>query len=267
MGERPGWEWEMRKRILMSIILVLVTTLVYATQRTVLGKYWAVINGNLHTRLDVDLPGDLSVDGTIDAKSPIEVGGGLNLHGSGDHFKILVSGIHPNDPELPSAFDNTLIFETIALDNAYNMEMAFWDRENARPSLVLNQGAPGRASLFDRSLIIGAQKGTKILDGNYTLCTDFPNLRCNTTLYGADFGVENDLEILGILYVDQIKQSTGTEVQINDLKVDNIKIDNVIGDLVRADAVEVNDNVRLLNLAGGGNRTVKVDNNGDLYAE
>lgn len=248
----------MRKRILMSIILILVTTLVYATQRTVLGKYWAVINGNLYTRLDVDLPGDLSVDGIIDAKSPIGVGGGLNLHGSGDHFKILVSGIHPNDSELPSAFDNTLIFETIALDNASNMEMAFWDRENARPSLVLNQGALGRASLFERSLIVGAQKGIKILDGNYTLCADFPNLRCDTSLYGADFGVENDLEILGILYVDQINESTpGAGILFNKLKGGEIEVDDI----------EVNGSARINEFAGGGNRTIKVDNNGNLYAE
>ena len=257
----------MWKKILISIALILVATLVYATPRTVLGKYWAVIDGKLQTRLDVDLPGDLSVDGTIDAKSPIEVGDGLNLHGSGDYFHILISGVHYNDNPLPSAFDNCLIFDTHEIKNANFMEVAFWDAENARPSLVLNQGAPYRASLFERSLIVGAQKGIKALNENYTLCSDFPNLQCDTSLYGADLGVENDLEVLGIVYTNQIKQSTGSEVQINDLKVDNFKIDSVIGDLIRIDTVEINDNARLLNLAGGGNRTVKVDNNGDLYAE
>lgn len=257
----------MWKKGLISIALIFVATLVSATPRTVLGRYWAIVNGKLQTRLDVDLPGNLSVDGNIDAKEPIGVGGGLNLHGSGDYFKILVSGIHPNNPGLPSAFDNTLVFETIALNNTNSMEVAFWDRENARPSLVLNQGAPNRASLIERSLIIGAQKGTKILDGSYTLCDDFPNLLCNTSLYGADFGVENDLEVLGILYVNQIEASTGTEVQINYLKVDNIKIDDVITDLIRVDAVEINDSVKISDFAGGGNRTVKVDNNGILYVE
>ncbi len=257
----------MWKKVLISIALIFVATLVYAAPRTVLGRYWAVVNGKLQTRLDVDLPGNLSVTGNIDAKEPIGVGGGLNLHGSGDYFKILVSGIHPNNPGLPSAFDNTLVFETIALNNLNSMEIAFWDRENARPSLVLNQGAPNRASLFERSLIIGARKGLKALDGNYTLCSDFPNLACDTSLYGADFGVENDLEVLGILYADQIKASTGTEVQINDLKVDNIKIDNVVTDLIRVDAVEVNDSVKINEFAGGGNRIVKVDNNGMLYVE
>ncbi len=257
----------MWKKTLISIALIFITTSVYAKQRTVLGRNWVVVNGKLQTRLDVDLPGNLSVDGNIDTKEPIGVGGGLNLHGSGDYFKILVSGIHPNNPGLPSAFDNTLVFETIALDNQYSMEIVFWDRENARPSLVLNQGAPNRASFFERSLIIGARKGIKVLGGSYTLCSDFPSLQCDTSLYGADFGVENDAEILGILYVNQIKASTGIEVQINDLKVDNIKIDNAILDLIRVDAVEVNDSVTINDFAGGGNRTVKVDNNGMLYVE
>lgn len=239
-------------------MLILVTNLVHAEPRIVLGEHWTVKNRKLQTRFDIVLPGDLSVTGDIDAKSPIGVGGGLNLHGSGEYFKILVSGVHPNNPGLPSAFDNTLVFETISLDNQYKMEMAFWDRENARPSLVLNQGAPNRASLFERSLIVGARKGVKALDGDYTLCNDFPNLLCDTSLYGADFGVENDLEVLGIIYVDQIKASTlGAGILFNKFKGNDIEVDDF----------EINDSVKINDFAGGGNRTVKVDNNGNLYAE
>lgn len=264
----------MWKKALISIALIFVATLVYAAPRTVLGRYWAVVNGKLQTRLDVDLPGNLSVDGNLDAKQPIGVGGGLNLHGSGDYFKILVSGIHPNSPGLPAAFNNTLVFETIALNNPNSMEIAFWDRENERPSLVLNQGAPNRASLFERSLIVGARKGLKALDGFYTLCDDFPNLPCDTSLYGADFGVEHNLEVLGVLYTDHIKESTpGTGVIIDNLKADNLKTDNLqvdevlVSDTTQTDSLEVNDSVKLNNFAGGGNRTVKVDNNGMLYVE
>lgn len=248
----------MWKKALICIALIFIATLVYAAPRTVLGQYWAVVNGKLRTRLDVDLPGNLSVEGNIDAKEPIGVGGGLNLHGSGDYFKILVSGIHPNDPGLPVAFDNTLVFETIALDNQYNMEIVFWERENARPSLVLNQGAPNRASFIERSLIVGAQKGLKALDGSYTLCNDFPNLACDTSAYGADFGVENDLEVLGILYADQIKESTpGAGILFNKLKGDEIEVDDI----------EVNVSIKINEFAGGGNRIVRVDDTGMLYVE
>jgi hypothetical protein len=222
--------------------------------RTVLGKHWAVRNKKLETALDVNLYKDLYI--------------------GGDYFKVFVSGgLYSHGSELPTAFENTLIFETISLNNANNMEIAFWDKENARPSLVLNQGAPGRASLFERSLIVGAQKGIKSLDENYTLCNDFPNLACDTSLYGADLGVENDVEVRGIIYADQIKESTlgvgvsFDEINVDTLKVDNLTVDNVITDLITLDAVEVNDSVVLHNLAGGGVRTVKVDNAGNLYAE
>jgi hypothetical protein len=93
-------------------------------------------------------------------------------------------------------------------------------------------------------------------------------LGLNWTVIDGKLQAKLDVVIPGITYTDQIKPCNGTEeVKIDDLKVDNIKIDSVIGDLIRADAVEINDNVCLKNLAGGGNRTVKVDNNGDLYAE
>jgi hypothetical protein len=229
--------------------------------RTVLGRNWSIKDKKLQTNLEVVLPKSLNVKD------------GINICGSDEHFNVLVSGLNANDPELPSCFDNTLIFQTKALDNANNMEIAFWDKENARPSLILNQGAPGRASLFERSLIVGAQKGIKSLDGNYTLCDDFPNLSCDTSLYGADLGVENDLEVRGIIYVDKIKESTlGLGVSFNEikadvLKVDDLTVDNVITDLVTLDDVEVNDSVVIHSLAGGGNRAVKVDNTGNLYAE
>lgn len=236
--------------------------------RTVLGGHWTVIDKKLRTRFDVVLPGSL------DVKKPIGVGGGLSLHGSEEYFHILVSGIHPNNPELPPAFINTLIFETIALNNPNKMEIAFWDRENRRPSLVLNQGAPGRASLFERSLIIGARKGIKALDGNYTLCNDFPNLLCDASLYGADLGIENNLEVLGIVYANQVKESTfGAGVTIANLKADNLKTDNLqvdevlIADSTQTDSLEVNDNMKIKEFAGGGNRTVKVDNDGNFYVE
>lgn len=260
----------MWKKILIGVVLILIAnmTAVYAGTRAILGSNWTVKNKKLQTRFDVVLPGSLDVE------KPIGVGDGLGLHGSEQYFHILVSGIHYNENPLPAAFDNCLIFDTHEIKNVNFMEVAFWDAENARPSLILNQGAPGRASRFERSLIIGAQKGVKALDGFYTLCTDFPNLLCDTSLYGADFGVENNLEVLGIIYVDQIKESTpGVGVTIDSLKADDLKTDNLqvdevlIADTTQTDDLEVNDSVKLLNFAGGGNRTVKVDNDGNLYVE
>lgn len=83
-----------------------------------------------------------------------------------------------------------------------------------------------------------------------------------------DVVIPSNLEIRGITYTNQVKPCYGTEeVKIDNLKVDNIKIDDVIADLIRLDAVEVNDSVQINEFAGGGNRTVKVDNDGMLYVE
>lgn len=47
----------MWKKVLISIALILVATLVYAAPRTVLGRYWAVVNGKLQTKLDLEILG------------------------------------------------------------------------------------------------------------------------------------------------------------------------------------------------------------------
>ena len=93
-------------------------------------------------------------------------------------------------------------------------------------------------------------------------------LGLNWTVIDGKLQAKLDVVIPGITYTDQIKPCYGTEeVKIDNLKVDNIKIDNVITDLIKVDAVEIHDNIRFPNFAGGGNRIIKVNNNGDLYAE
>jgi hypothetical protein len=115
------------------------------------------------------------------------------------------------------------------------------------------------ALIFVATLVYAAQR--TVLGLNWTVVDGKLQAR-------LDVVIPSNLEILGITYTDQIKPCYGTdEVKINNLKVDNIKIDNVIGDLISADMVQINDNICLKNLAGSGNRTVKIDNNGDLYAE
>ncbi len=162
-------------------------------------------------------------------------------------FEIFVNGISTLS-SVPEAFDNTLIFRTENLNNINKMQYAFWNCDLDRPSLVLNQGAPNRASVLERSFIVGAEKGMKSLNGDYTLGAEFTNLAFDTDQYGADFGVEHDTEILGQLYVDQIHESTpDAGVSINE----NFKV--------------INGEVYIINLAGQGNKPIQVDNEGKLY--
>lgn len=248
------------------------------------GSEWAVNEDqSLQTLRDVYLNGTLGVSGRTTTESPIEVEAGVEMRGSGIYFRFFIAGRHNEEDPLPEAFNDTLIFETYELSNVNNMEMAFWDHENHRPSLVLNQGAIGRASIFERSLIIGAQKGTKDLDGSYSLSDDFPNLSCNTTLYGADFGVENDVEVKGNLFVDDINESTAdTGVTVEGVLLKNralfledgnfnitdgfllLNDCNII--LTDGDVTLQDGDVYLNKLAGSGERDLKVDNTGKIIA-
>jgi hypothetical protein len=203
-----------------------------------------------NNKFQIDEGGNFRADGHFMATQSIKVGDGIEILDPSleyDMFHIFISGM--NDPSpLPVDFDNTLIFETTSLDNLNYMEIMFWDKTTGRPSLVLNQGAPNRATVIERSLMIGAQKGAKVLDGYYTAGDDFENLDFNTSMYGADLGVENNTEIHGNLFVDQIHESTeGAGVSINE----NFKV--------------IDGEVYISNLAGQGNKPIQVDNDGRLY--
>lgn len=247
------------------------------------GSEWTIVSDKLQTDRDVYLPKNLGIGGRTTAESPVEIEGGVEMRGSDIYFRIMVAGKHDREDPLPDAFENTLIFETYALDNPNNMEIAFWDHENARPSLVLNQGAPGRASIFERSLLVGAQKGIKDLDGGYSLCNDFFNLSCDTTNYGADFGVENDVEIKGNLFVDEVNESTldvgvtieGVLLKDRALFLEDGDFNISDGflllndcDIVLGDGnVTLQDGDVILNrLAGSGERFLKVNDNGKIIA-
>jgi len=194
-------------------------------------------NGILRTDNPVYFDQNLTVSGVIKSTSPVKVEDGLLFVDDTDPnttFHILISGLHSNTETIPPAFDNSLTFSTHEIRNAYNMEVVFWDVENARPALVLNEGGVGRASVFERSLIVGAQKGTKTLDGSYTLGTEYTNLDFNTSVSGADLGVEDDVEILGTLYADNIigdiicvTEASITTANITTTNTNTINVDDI----------------------------------------
>ena len=155
---------------------------------------------------------ELALSGSIRATHPVKVQDGLMLMDAAleqEYFHTLLSGVHTHDNPLPAAFDRTMVFETTQVENPSFMEVVFWDADNYRPDLIINAGAPGRASVFERSLIVGAHKGTKPLDEDYTLgILDYPNAQFDTSFTGADLGVEDDLEVLGTIYTDEIRESS-----------------------------------------------------------
>lgn len=184
-----------------------------------------------------------------------------------------------NNGNLPEAFTKSLVFSTIKIKNPNLMEIVFWDAERKKPAFVINQGAEpsqwplaaGRASVFSRSVLIGAQHDTKPLDDNYSRNTDWPNLPCDTTQFGADLGVEHAIEVPNI-FTNNIEKSTGDgiflgaidgDVQLidGDLTLDDGGLHLTDGDLEIADGEVV-----IGKLAGEGDRAVMVNNEGRLYA-
>ncbi len=170
------------------------------------------INSTYHVESDLFVTGDLVVEGNSRSLSPFKLLDGLkfinDITGDPD-FHLYVSGSDSAITPLPSAFDGTLIFKTHVGENQYDMDIAFWDAINNRPSFVINQGGIGKGTVIERGVMIGAQLGAKALDGNYTLgTTEFPKLAFDTSTTGADLGVENDVQVKGSLFVDVINEST-----------------------------------------------------------
>lgn len=150
--------------------------------------------------------------GMLTHDSPVQLRDGLSLvNTSGDKiFNIEIQGTTTdNRTQPPDALNGTLLFGTFAIQNPHNMEIAFWDFTNNRPAFIINEGATLRASVFDRSVMIGKSLGNATVDENYTKCQGFNLIDCDTNLTGADLGVEDDLETKGSIYVNENMNITG----------------------------------------------------------
>lgn len=60
------------------------------------------------------------------------------------------------------------------------MQYIFWNTFLEYPDFIVNQGGPGRVSLFTRSVAIGAAKGIKPLNDDFTLCPEYSNMEWQT---------------------------------------------------------------------------------------
>ncbi len=147
-------------------------------------------------------PGDIHVKKTIKGDSPVKLEEGLELLDANGEpmFRLYVKGRGEGGPNVPGDFNNTLIIETSLILNPSNMEIAFFDSENQRPALVINEGAALRATTLDRSFQVGKNNVTGPVDGNYTLIEGYKYIDANSTGTGADLAVEDGIESKGGLF-------------------------------------------------------------------
>ncbi len=92
----------MWKKALTSIALIFVATLVYAAPRTVLGRYWAVVNGKLQTKLNIILPGGKVGIGNFIV--PVEIFNNIDDIDQGMHICGNNPGIVLEDTNVPSGY-------------------------------------------------------------------------------------------------------------------------------------------------------------------
>ncbi len=149
---------------------------------------------------------DVNTDGTTNGtyfKS--EVGFTVTDEDFTPLFDIFVSE-SPNltmNSKIPETTNNALVIQRTAPPNAIFIDVVFWDTDFNRPSFVINGGTAGRASTFDRSLMVGKNFASGPLDLNYTSCEGTKLVDCDTTATGADLLVEDDIENFGSLQVHE----------------------------------------------------------------
>ncbi len=160
----------------------------------------------LHVVGDAKIEGDLHMIGAITHDSPVVLKDGMALSDNAGvhrfHIELEQAGHHAGETT-PAELYGAIAFETHAITNAYNMEIAFWDGDSARPLFILNEGGTNRASTFDRSLQIGKTLGAAAVDGDYTLFQNFNYIDGNTGSTGADLGVEDDIETKGSIFAQE----------------------------------------------------------------
>ncbi len=111
----------------------------------------------------------------------------------------------------PLDLDGSMLTFNEALPATSNIEFAWADGTNSIRFALAVPGA-GNATYSPRSMLIA---GPAVLDDEIvtvgywrTNAGIFDNIDCDTALNGADLGVQNDLEVEGIIYADVINEST-----------------------------------------------------------
>lgn len=101
--------------------------------------------------------------------------------------------------DIPDDLNGVFVFENATTLNPFKISWVFWDSVTERPTFVLQDGFVGRASIFERSLIIGKEKGAADMNLNYNVCPlgKMDLADCDTPLTGADLIVEDDTEVFG----------------------------------------------------------------------
>lgn len=108
--------------------------------------------------------------------------------------------------------DGSVIFRNMGTPATSKIEFVFTESGGSAIRFALAMSGAGNATYNPRSMIIAgpAVNNDEIVTVGYWQTNNniFDNLAMDTGTYGADLGVQNDLEVEGDIFVDSIKEST-----------------------------------------------------------
>lgn len=165
--------------------------------------------------------------------------------------------------------DGTFILENKGNPATSNILFAMMDGTNSI-RFALPQSGVGNATYNPRSMLIAgpAVNNDEIVKVDYWQDNEdiFHNLTCNTSATGADLGVQNNLEVEGIIYTNDILESgTGSDVTINGVAIGAAGSDITSNNAFRttpSSVITAGDNIswtgNTLNVTGGSGDVSKV---------
>ncbi|MEE9116988.1 MAG: hypothetical protein V3U02_00150 [Calditrichia bacterium] len=182
----------------------------YWLEIRIAGTLQSDVNGDTRRRLTIwdylrrdandEIDQDLTVNGTILGKSPLRLTDIIHFINFTDEtiFSIYHAHFGEDWSNVSADFDGSLIIQTDIIDNLNKMEVCFWDKENQKMFMCINEGAPARATTIRRSLQIVGNTSVKENDANFTLCEGNNYVDCATDVTGADLYVQDDIEAQSI---------------------------------------------------------------------
>lgn len=123
--------------------------------------------------------------------------------------------------------DGSVIFRNLGTPATGKIEF-LWEEGNGSTRFAIPSSGVGNATYNPRSMLIAgpAPADTNMVTVGYWQGQGiFDNLVCDTSGSGADLGVQNDLEVEGDVFTDNIKESTsGAGVAIPNLRIAGLPV-------------------------------------------
>lgn len=107
--------------------------------------------------------------------------------------------------------DGAVVFRNLGGPVTGEIEFIFSESAANTARFVIPKSGVGNATYNPRSMLLAgpAPNNTDFVKVSYWQANGiFHNLVCDTSGFGADLGVQNDLEVEGDIFVDSIKEST-----------------------------------------------------------